>query len=394
MQHIIKHLFQADSLEEVPRERLEELVEEYPSFSMARYLLSRKLQAEDAGHFNEETQKTNLYFTNPLWLQWLLRNTAEETETLRVPPTVTEAIWVPEQSVAEPFTAVEAAEPEQPGEASTWTEDPAAPVHETISSYQEPEPSPAGEPAAETLPEEISLSAADLLLQSIAEAQQLRQSLQQVSEVHAAVTPLPPSTATPLPFIEETAEPSADNEPLRQEEANEEVKSHAGAANDENEQSYEEAIRNAEPLRNEESRVPVSIVTQSITLTEEPPPVVFESYHTIDYFASQGIKLTLDENPSDRLGRQVKSFTEWLKVMRRLPQKDRETAPDIVAEHAIQTIAAHSIEGKEILTETMAEVLIKQGMPEKAAEVYHKLSLLNPRKSAYFADKIEQLKNN
>jgi hypothetical protein len=127
------------------------------------------------------------------------------------------------------------------------------------------------------------------------------------------------------------------------------------------------------------------------TIVEEP--LAFEPFHTIDYFASQGIKLGADELPNDRLGRQLKSFTDWLKVMRRLPQKDRETAPDIVAEHAIQSIAAHSIEGKEVVTETMAEVLTKQGMREKAAEVYHKLSLLNPGKSAYFAAKIEQLKN-
>ena len=39
----------------------------------------------------------------------------------------------------------------------------------------------------------------------------------------------------------------------------------------------------------------------------------------------------------------------------------------------------------------MAEVLAKQGMPERARAVYEKLSLLNPDKRAYFASKIEQL---
>ncbi|MDP4246357.1 MAG: hypothetical protein Q8932_10965, partial [Bacteroidota bacterium] len=52
---------------------------------------------------------------------------------------------------------------------------------------------------------------------------------------------------------------------------------------------------------------------------------------------------------------------------------------------------AHSIEGREVLTETMAEVLAKQGMWQKAAEVYQKLSLLNPDKSAYFAGLIGQM---
>ena len=65
--------------------------------------------------------------------------------------------------------------------------------------------------------------------------------------------------------------------------------------------------------------------------------------------------------------------------------------PDQVAEQTIQTIAAHSVVGKEVVTETMAEVLAKQGMPERAKALYEKLSLLDPDKKAYFATKIEQL---
>jgi hypothetical protein len=40
----------------------------------------------------------------------------------------------------------------------------------------------------------------------------------------------------------------------------------------------------------------------------------------------------------------------------------------------------------------MAEVLEKQGQPEKAIQIYIKLSFLYPEKSAYFAAKIQQLK--
>ena len=124
-------------------------------------------------------------------------------------------------------------------------------------------------------------------------------------------------------------------------------------------------------------------------------PLAFEPYHTIDYFAAMGIKLSPDENPGDKLGKQLKSFTEWLRVMKKLPQKDRGDVPsDIAAERNIQTIAAHSIESREVVTETMAEVLAMQGMREQAVEVYHKLSLLNPGKMAYFAAKIELLKKN
>ena len=44
------------------------------------------------------------------------------------------------------------------------------------------------------------------------------------------------------------------------------------------------------------------------------------------------------------------------------------------------------------VTETMAEVLIKQDKNDEAIRIYEKLSLLNPSKRAYFAAKIEQLK--
>jgi len=45
-----------------------------------------------------------------------------------------------------------------------------------------------------------------------------------------------------------------------------------------------------------------------------------------------------------------------------------------------------------VVTEAMAEVWEKQGNAVKAQELYEKLSLLDPAKSAYFAAKIEHLK--
>ena len=42
----------------------------------------------------------------------------------------------------------------------------------------------------------------------------------------------------------------------------------------------------------------------------------------------------------------------------------------------------------------MAEVYLKQGLRDKAIEVYHKLSLQNPTNSGSFAAKIEQIKAN
>lgn len=118
---------------------------------------------------------------------------------------------------------------------------------------------------------------------------------------------------------------------------------------------------------------------------------IFESYHTIDYFASQGIKLQ-QEDFKDRLGKQLKSFTDWLRSMKRIGPIESSTSLDEITNQSIQRIAEHSVEEKEVLTEAMAEVWIKQGHLDKAIRVYEKLSLLNPSKSPYFAGRIEQLK--
>ena len=121
--------------------------------------------------------------------------------------------------------------------------------------------------------------------------------------------------------------------------------------------------------------------------------ITFEPYHTIDYFASQGIQAKEEEKPKDLLSRQLKSFTEWLKVMKRFPVTEIAAAVSATDEKKVEKMAETSINDREVVTEAMAEVWEKQGNKAKATEIYQKLSLLNPAKSSYFAAKIEQLKN-
>jgi hypothetical protein len=119
--------------------------------------------------------------------------------------------------------------------------------------------------------------------------------------------------------------------------------------------------------------------------------LTFEPMHLVDYFASQGIKLSEEAQPADKLGKQLKSFTDWLKTMKKIHVPDAEVSSGI-SDMVIQTLAAKSNLEGEVVTEAMAEVLTQQGKAAKAIEVYKKLSLLNPSKSAFFAAKIEQLK--
>lgn len=47
----------------------------------------------------------------------------------------------------------------------------------------------------------------------------------------------------------------------------------------------------------------------------------------------------------------------------------------------------------DLVTENLAEIMVKQGKAQKATDIYQKLMLKYPEKKTYFAQKIEQLKN-
>jgi uncharacterized protein (DUF2342 family) len=119
---------------------------------------------------------------------------------------------------------------------------------------------------------------------------------------------------------------------------------------------------------------------------------LFEPLFATDYFASQGIKFNEQAvNNEDKLGNQLKSFTQWLKTMKKIHGNQiPETASTI--DSSVELMAEKSNIEAEIITESMAEVFIQQNKFNKAIEIYTKLSLQNPSKSPYFATKIESLK--
>lgn len=130
---------------------------------------------------------------------------------------------------------------------------------------------------------------------------------------------------------------------------------------------------------------------QELVTIDEKEEILFQPLHASDYFASQGIKLSEDALGADKLGKQLKSFTAWLKTMKKV-HPDKLPAVNNVTETAVQTQAEKSNLEEEIVTEPMAEAYILQNKQAKAIDIYNKLSLLNPTKSAYFATKIESLK--
>ena len=150
-----------------------------------------------------------------------------------------------------------------------------------------------------------------------------------------------------------------------------------------------EPIQNNSSLINKEVSQPQSSNKESKQTHEE---LLFEPLHASDYFASQGIKLSEEMHENDKLGKQLKSFTAWLKTMKKvnIERLSEQAGP---VDHKVEQMAEKSNIEAKILTEAMAEVYISQGKIKKAIEIYQKLSLQNPSKSSFFANLIESLKD-
>ncbi len=196
-----------------------------------------------------------------------------------------------------------------------------------------------------------------------------------VVPVEMPVAPASPDAALTVAKIETAIEPAT---PRLTEE---QLMLAENADNDDDEAVIEEEI---EPIK-------ITLPHLQAAANNDENTPAFEPMHLVDYFASQGIKLSDEVQTADKLGKQLKSFTEWLKTMKKVHIPGSEVNASI-SDIAIQALAAKSNKEGEIVTEAMADVLLQQGKAAKAIEVFQKLSLLNPSKSAFFAAKIEQLK--
>jgi len=271
---LVKSLLQKDSLDDCSVQELQHYADRHPYFGAAQLLLTKKLQSVNSEKYDEQLQKTFLYFHNPLWVEHLLNDNGY-------------AEIIPGKTSESVSTNTEQNKFEEKS-SSTFVEEE---KKESVAVITKTETEP-GQAIFQHTEESINISAAD-----------------KKEEIKSAATDL-----------------------------------------------------------------------------------IFEPYYTVDYFASQGIKVKEEDIPSDKFGKQLKSFTEWLKTMKRLPVSEIVRSAEPVLEQKVDQMAEHSLEEREVLTEAMAEVWEKQGNTQKAIEIYSKLSLLEPPKSAYFASKIESLK--
>lgn len=371
----LAQLLGKSSVEECTLEELQQLTTQYPYFAPAQFLLLQKLKADSAADFELQRQKAVLYYNDPLLFDYLVSpekfltdenvftekkfagtspanvsgvDTVDETEN----DSIDEQSLTPEEAVTEETEVNLLHETPQPDEAaSAFTVEPAVGENETGENKNVDVPV--------GLPEETVIVQAQ-------ENEKSEETFKVVGEEPAEETfengEAAWSPETPATESQKAEEPG----PV----------------------PVTEAVQTG-------PKPPVEAITNSIpekTIITAEAVLSFEPYYTVDYFAAQGIKPTADELSKDKLGRQLRSFTDWLKIMKRLPASEISKAPESTAEKTVESMASHSVADSDVITEAMAEVWTKQGHPEKAIETYNKLSLLIPSKKAYFAAKIENLK--
>ena len=336
LDYIVEHLFRKKSLHDVPEQELKDFISAHPYFAAGHFLLAKK-----NGLGNGHVPTTALYFNNAMWLEWLLQQDISQRSQ--------------EVPVAEEQREEEDEYPEYQYNGRQETE------HSDVNNeFNEPEPvfmqEPVDNPVEETDNRE---TLSDSELSNISQ-----------EELHN----------------EERFDQVAEN--AQMEDANPDDQPEISM------ESTEESLSETNRIEASSEKVEKAVLNALTPAKADAEKVelAFEPYHTIDYFASQGIRLQQSDLSQDKFGKQLKSFTEWLRSMKKLPNAAIESNLDEASQRTIQNIAEHSVEGKEIVTETMAEVWIKQGNKEKAIDILSKLSLQNPSKSHYFAAKIEQLK--
>lgn len=425
-QQTLHQLTGHSNLAEAGVDELFQLTDSHPFFSVPHFFLSKKLKEEKHAAFINQLQKTTLFFNNPYWLHYQLSPTTQQIKIIQKEHSedVTEPLLnhVIEEEIAQSIqdaanhTVVEKssiqeivieeilAETINTTEVETITEpiiieaevkkeiteeaiitEPIVEVTTPIIPFEEPIvtantivfdiPQKTVEHSIE-FEEKTSASITSFALEA---AEENVHSVETVQSVEPIITEM-----IKEPTIE-TIEQEVDSSILTTKASIEEIDDAFDAMNDEASNIHsDEKITSILKEQLEAFKKPVTEQT-TLEITSEP-------YHTVDYFASQGIRPEIDHTAQDTLSKQLRRFTDWLKHMKNVSPSNEDLGTDPELENAIQGIAQTSNEAKEIVTETMAEVLVKQGKIDKAIQLYIKLSFLNPDKSAYFASKIQILK--
>lgn len=392
---VLHYLLGNENIEDISVSDLQKLADENPYFPVARFLLAKKLKAENNPDFLPEVQKTAVYFSNPFWLSYQLTNQSEHEVQFGEENFINEAQHVSSPALTELTENKETFE-------SHLNETSENDLLETESIDAEKTDQREEEMAAIT--REPDTETEQFLDEAVGTEETFIQD-------NTELILLEPQTAAELETIEVLEEMAGASQ--QKDESEEKFLNEAETTAEETiEQNFPQTPgaaftsdvikenKDDEIAEQDEHEIMFQNIKAMLDATSEEADadtenavIPIDPYYTIDYFASQGIKLDLDQNPKDELGQHLKKFTHWLKHMKKLgPEDATEVIARTETDADIQKIAESSNTAREVVTEAMASVLEKQGKKDKAVELYNKLSFLNPDKSAYFAGKIKNLK--
>ncbi|SKA34404.1 hypothetical protein SAMN04488128_1031000 [Chitinophaga eiseniae] len=440
---IIAHVFLQASLHQVDVAAMEQLVAEYPYFSAARLLLARKVYHQHGDLHDPAIKKAMLYSGQPHHFYHIVTHEPVlETVEDRVPPAIPVDALPDGLSVA-PETAVMETPVPAPAE-----------VHGKVTATAENTPEglteiPVVAAAETTVPEGLTeipvVAAAETTAPEgragspvAATAEQLTgvaeagtdngaATIAMEAETLAATevaeeTPAAVNTATPLATAingakaEETAEPEtvpADVEAAHQEAVLSDIPEPADmlTAPEGNHTPHPSATKATEQATDTKDERPIKIFPLEIRSGEEiteETVLTFQPLYTDDYFAYKRLKNPEDADELSAQGEaEMKSFTSWLRQIKdnfsgrtskdwyhqqlhRIYEEDEE--PEV--SETVEKMAMESITfNNDIVSETLAEIWVRQHQYQQAIRIYQKLSLLNPDKNAYFAQKIQELKS-
>lgn len=420
----IPFFFRQPVLEDVSLAELQRAVEKYPYSSSLQLLLLKKLQQQGDPEATQQWEKCSLFFPNPFLLQSTLDGygttmtlpaipvvsaiaevvPALVAEELTVEPPAIEAVLVDEpepEPEVEPVEAAGLAEADDivPSlESDEWTADPAInePADEIVPNLTSDELGIEPQPVfVEEIPAPVAAEPADDIVPSLSSDEwSLDPAINEPADDIVPSLTAEELGMEPGPVVSTSPElvPEPEPEPVQEIPAEVVLAGEATPADLYTPRDIPVPADLRTELLLRESPIPIPSLKDIQPQIDDQP--LFEPYHTIDYFASQGIKLGNNLPPNDKLGRQMKSFTDWIRSMKKLPQAglEKKLLESTAGGEKIVAMAAGSIKPQEVTTETMAEVLVKQGNIDKAVEIFRKLSLAYPHKSVYFASRIEQIK--
>jgi hypothetical protein len=105
----------------------------------------------------------------------------------------------------------------------------------------------------------------------------------------------------------------------------------------------------------------------------------------LNHFKSKTEKEQIEEQEKRALK------TAWQKEkLTAIIEEEQDEIPEMIFKQAMDSISMENA----LISESLAEILAKQGKTDKAIEMYKKLSLRNPEKNSYFADRIKDLLTN